>query len=66
MASNKIQMQPGINGGFMAHTMCRPISTYKKIDIETDLDELDLVREDQEKLVENPWTMLPFKQESLL
>ena len=31
-----------------------------------DLNELDLLREDKDKLIENPWTMLPFKHHSRL
>ena len=44
----------------------RSISTFKTVDINMDLDELDLQREDEKLLIDNPWTMLPFKQVSKL
>ena len=37
------------------------ISTFKKVDINTNLTELDLAKEEESKLIDNPWTMLPFK-----
>ena len=44
----------------------RHISQFKQVDIEMDLDSLDLAREEESRLVENPWTMLPFKHNSKL
>ena len=44
----------------------RSISTFKEVDINMNLDELDLQREEESVLIDNPWTMLPFKQDSKL
>ena len=45
-------------------TSQRYISTFEKVDINTNLTELDLAKEEESELVDNPWTMLPFKKES--